>query len=161
MLVTKETSPDDIHGMSAAAGLLTARGGRTSHAAVVGRQMGKVCVVGAEEIKVDLDNRTFSVLDEVIQEGDYISIDGFEGKVYKGDIPVVASEVIQVMQGNMKELASERYLIFSTILKWADSFKRLKIRTNADVPSDAEVAIKFGAEGIGLCRTEHMFFAQR
>ena len=160
MLVTKETSPDDIHGMSAAAGLLTARGGRTSHAAVVGRQMGKVCVVGAEEIKVDLDNRTFSVLDEVIQEGDYISIDGFEGKVYKGDIPVVASEVIQVMQGNMKELASERYLIFSTILKWADSLKRLKIRTNADVPSDAEVAIKFGAEGIGLCRTEHMFFAQ-
>ena len=160
VLVTKETSPDDIHGMSAAAGLLTARGGRTSHAAVVGRQMGKVCVVGAEEIKVNLDNRTFSVLDEVIQEGDYISIDGFEGKVYKGDIPVVASEVIQVMQGNMKELASERYLIFSTILKWADSFKRLKIRTNADVPSDAEVAIKFGAEGIGLCRTEHMFFAQ-
>ena len=160
VLVTKETSPDDIHGMSAASGLLTARGGRTSHAAVVGRQMGKVCVVGAEEIKVNLDTRTFSVKEEVIHEGDYISIDGFEGKVYKGDIPVVASEVIQVMQGNMIEVASERYTIFSTILKWADSFRRLKIRTNADVPSDAEIAIKFGAEGIGLCRTEHMFFAE-
>ena len=160
VLVTKETSPDDIHGMSAASGLLTARGGRTSHAAVVGRQMGKVCVVGAEEVKVNLESRTFSVADEVIQEGDFISIDGFEGKVYKGDIPVVASEVIQVMQGNMKEISSERHLIFSTILKWADTFKRLKIRTNADVPSDAEVAIKFGAEGIGLCRTEHMFFAE-
>ena len=160
VLVTKETSPDDIHGMSAASGLLTARGGRTSHAAVVGRQMGKVCVVGAEEIKVNLDTRTFSVKEEVSHEGDYISIDGFEGKVYKGDIPVVASEVIQVMQGNMIEVASERYTIFSTILKWADSFRRLKIRTNADVPSDAEIAIKFGAEGIGLCRTEHMFFAE-
>ena len=160
VLVTKETSPDDIHGMSAASGLLTARGGRTSHAAVVGRQMGKVCVVGAEEVRVDLASRTFSVADEVIHEGDFISIDGFEGKVYKGDIPVVASEVIQVMQGNMKEISSERHLIFSTILKWADTFKRLKIRTNADVPSDAEVAIKFGAEGIGLCRTEHMFFAE-
>ncbi|MBT6795503.1 pyruvate, phosphate dikinase, partial [bacterium] len=120
----------------------------------------KVCVVGAEEVRVNLESRTFSVADEVIQEGDFISIDGFEGKVYKGDIPVVASEVIQVMQGNMKEISSERHLIFSTILKWADTFKRLKIRTNADVPSDAEVAIKFGAEGIGLCRTEHMFFAE-
>ena len=160
VLVTKETSPDDIHGMSAASGLLTARGGRTSHAAVVGRQMGKVCVVGAEEVRVDLASRTFSVADEVVHEGDFISIDGFEGKVYKGDIPVVASEVIQVMQGNMKEVSSERYLIFSTILKWADTFRRLKIRTNADVPSDAKVAMKFGAEGIGLCRTEHMFFAE-
>ena len=90
----------------------------------------------------------------------YISIDGFDGKVYSGDIPVVASEVIQVMQGNMKERASERYSIFSTILKWSDKFRKLKIRTNADVPEDAEVAIKFGAEGIGLCRTEHMFFAE-
>ena len=160
VLVTKETSPDDIHGMSAASGLLTARGGRTSHAAVVGRQMGKVCVVGAEEIKVNLKTRTFTVDDEIVNEGDYISIDGFEGKVFKGDIPVVASEVIQVMQGNMKEVSSERYSIFSTILKWSDTFKKLKIRTNADVPSDAEVAIKFGAEGIGLCRTEHMFFAE-
>ena len=94
ILVTKETSPDDIHGMAAAHGLLTARGGRTSHAAVVGRQMGKVCVVGAEEIKVDMSKRVFTVDNKVINEGDYISIDGFEGKVYAGDIPVVASEVI-------------------------------------------------------------------
>ena len=160
VLVTKETSPDDIHGMAAAHGVLTARGGRTSHAAVVGRQMGKVCVVGAEEIRVNIENRSFSVGDKIIQEGDYISIDGFEGKVFSGDIPVVASEVIQVMQGNMKELSSERYNIFSTILKWADQFRKLKIRTNADVPNDAATAIKFGAEGIGLCRTEHMFFAE-
>ena len=160
VLVTQETSPDDIHGMAAAHGLLTARGGRTSHAAVVGRQMGKVCVVGAEEIKVDIANRSFSVGNKIIKEGDYISIDGFEGKVFSGDIPVVASEVIQVMQGNMREIASERYNIFSTILKWADSFRTLNIRTNADVPSDAATAIKFGAEGIGLCRTEHMFFAE-
>jgi len=160
VLVTKETSPDDIHGMAAAHGVLTARGGRTSHAAVVGRQMGKVCVVGAEEIRVNIENRSFSVGNKIIQEGDYISIDGFEGKVFSGDIPVVASEVIQVMQGNMKELSSERYNIFSTILKWADQFRKLKIRTNADVPNDAATAIKFGAEGIGLCRTEHMFFAE-
>ena len=160
VLVTQETSPDDIHGMAAAHGLLTARGGRTSHAAVVGRQMGKVCVVGAEEIKVNIKDRNFSVGNKIIKEGDYISIDGFEGKVFSGDIPVVASEVIQVMQGNMREIASERYNIFSTILKWADSFRKLDIRTNADVPSDAATAIKFGAEGIGLCRTEHMFFAE-
>ena len=122
--------------------------------------MGKVCVVGAEEIKVNIKDRNFSVGNKIIKEGDYISIDGFEGKVFSGDIPVVASEVIQVMQGNMRELASERYNIFSTILKWADSFRTLDIRTNADVPSDAATAIKFGAEGIGLCRTEHMFFAE-
>ena len=122
--------------------------------------MGKVCVVGAEEIKVDLSSRSIKVNAKTIREGDYISIDGFDGKVYSGDIPVVASEVIQVMQGNMKERASERYSIFSTILKWSDKFRKLKIRTNADVPEDAEVAIKFGAEGIGLCRTEHMFFAE-
>ncbi len=160
VLVTKETSPDDIHGMAASHGVLTARGGRTSHAAVVGRQMGKVCVVGAEEIKVDLPSRSFKVKEKIIKEGNYISIDGFDGRVYSGDIPVVASEVIQVMQGNMKERASERYSIFSTVLKWADKFRKLRIRTNADVPVDAEVAIKFGAEGIGLCRTEHMFFAE-
>ena len=160
ILVTKETNPDDIHGMAAAHGVLTARGGKTSHAAVVGRQMGKVCVVGAEKIKVNIPARSFSVDEKLINEGDYISIDGFDGKVYSGDIPVVASEVIQVMQGNMKERASERYLIFSTILKWADKFRRLRVRANADVPVDAQIAIKFGAEGIGLCRTEHMFFAE-
>ncbi|GBD39933.1 Pyruvate, phosphate dikinase [bacterium HR37] len=160
ILVRKETSPDDIHGMAASQGVLTARGGRTSHAAVVGRQMGKVCVVGAEEIVVDEESRSFSVGDTVVKEGDYISIDGFEGKVYLGDIPVISSEVIQVIEGKLRPEESEKYRIFSTILKWADKVRKLGIRTNADIPKDAEIALKLGAEGIGLCRTEHMFFAE-
>ncbi|MGH7800327.1 MAG: pyruvate, phosphate dikinase [Thermodesulfobacteriota bacterium] len=160
ILVRKETSPDDIHGMAASLGVLTARGGRTSHAAVVGRQMGKVCVVGAEEIVVDEEKRSFRVGDVVVREGDYISIDGFEGRVYLGDMPVFPSEVIQVIEGTLKPEQSEKYIIFSTILNWSDKVKRLGIRTNADIPRDAKVAVKFGAEGIGLCRTEHMFFAE-
>jgi len=160
ILVRKETSPDDIHGMAASQGVLTARGGRTSHAAVVGRQMGKVCVVGAEDIVVNEEKRSFHVGDIVVNEGDYISIDGFEGKVYLGDVPVIPSEVIQVIEGNLEPEKSEKYVVFSTILKWADKVRRLGIRTNADIPRDAKVAIKFGAEGIGLCRTEHMFFAE-
>lgn len=160
ILVRKETSPDDIHGMAASLGVLTARGGRTSHAAVVGRQMGKVCVVGAEEIVVDEEKKGFRVGDVAVREGDYISIDGFEGKVYLGDIPVFPSEVIQVIEGTLKPEQSEKYIIFSTVLSWADKVRRLGIRTNADIPRDAKVAVKFGAEGIGLCRTEHMFFAE-
>ncbi|HWP91732.1 MAG TPA: pyruvate, phosphate dikinase [Thermodesulfobacteriota bacterium] len=160
ILVRKETSPDDIHGMAVSQGVLTARGGRTSHAAVVGRQMGKVCIVGAEEIIVNEEDRSFHVDDIVVKEGDYISIDGFEGQVYAGDIPVIPSEVIQVIQGTIKPEHSEKYVIFSTILGWADKAKKLGIRTNADIPSDAKVALKFGAQGIGLCRTEHMFFAE-
>ena len=160
ILVRKETSPDDIHGMAASLGVLTARGGRTSHAAVVGRQMGKVCVVGAEEIVVDEEKKGFHVGDVAVREGDYISIDGFEGKVYLGDIPVFPSEVIQVIEGTLKPEQSEKYIIFSTILSWSDKVRRLGIRTNADIPRDAKVAVKFGAEGIGLCRTEHMFFAE-
>lgn len=160
ILVRKETSPDDIHGMAASQGVLTARGGRTSHAAVVGRQMGKVCVVGAEDIVVDEEKRSFHAGGVVVNEGDYISIDGFEGKVYLGDVPVIPSEVIQTIEGNLEPGRSEKYVIFSTILRWADKVRRLGIRTNADIPRDAKVAIKFGAEGIGLCRTEHMFFAE-
>jgi len=160
ILVRKETSPDDIHGMAASLGVLTARGGRTSHAAVVGRQMGKVCVVGAEEIVVDEEMKGFRVGDVAVREGDYISIDGFEGKVYLGDIPVFPSEVIQVIEGTLKPEQSEKYIIFSAVLSWADKVRRLGIRTNADIPRDAKVAVKFGAEGIGLCRTEHMFFAE-
>jgi pyruvate,orthophosphate dikinase len=160
ILVRKETSPDDIHGMAASQGVLTARGGRTSHAAVVGRQMGKVCIVGSEEIVVDEENRSFRAGNVNVKEGDYISIDGFEGKVYLGDIPVFPSEVIQVIEGRLKPEESEKYIIFSTILSWADKVRRLGIRTNADIPTDAKVAVKFGAEGIGLCRTEHMFFAE-
>jgi pyruvate, orthophosphate dikinase len=160
ILVRKETSPDDIHGMAASQGVLTSRGGRTSHAAVVGRQMGKVCIVGAEEIVVDEENKSFRAGDVVVKEGDYISIDGFEGKVYLGDIPVFPSEVIQATEGRLKPEESQKYIIFSTILGWADKVRRLGIRTNADIPRDAKVAVKFGAEGIGLCRTEHMFFAE-
>jgi len=146
--------------MAASQGVLTARGGRTSHAAVVGRQMGKVCIVGSEEIVVDEENRSFRAGNVNVNEGDYISIDGFEGKVYLGDIPVFPSEVIQVIEGRLKPEESEKYIIFSTILSWADKVRRLGIRTNADIPTDAKVAVKFGAEGIGLCRTEHMFFAE-
>lgn len=158
ILVRKETSPDDIQGMAFSQGVLTARGGRTSHAAVIGRQMGKVCVVGAEDIIVKENERCFTINEIVIKEGDYISIDGFEGKVYLGDIPVIPAEVIQAVQGNLEYKNSEKYIIFSTILKWADKARKLGIRTNADTPLDASVAFKFGAEGIGLCRTEHMFF---
>jgi pyruvate,orthophosphate dikinase len=160
ILVRKETSPDDIHGMAASQGVLTGRGGRTSHAAVVGRQMGKVCIVGAEEVIVDEEEKRFHVEDVIVKQGDYISIDGFEGRVYLGDMPVIPSEVIQVIQGNLKPEQSEKYIIFSTILSWADKARKLGIRTNADIPRDAKVAVKFGAEGIGLCRTEHMFFAE-
>ncbi len=160
ILVRKETSPDDIHGMAASQGVLTARGGRTSHAAVVGRQMGKVCIVGAEEIIVDEEEKRFRAGDVLVKQGEYISIDGFEGKVYLGDIPVIPSEVTQVIHGTLEPEKSEKYHIFSTILGWADKVRRLNIRTNADIPRDAKVAVKFGAEGIGLCRTEHMFFAE-
>ncbi len=160
VLVRKETSPDDIHGMAVSQGVLTARGGRTSHAAVVGRQMGKVCVVGAEELIVDEEKRHFKSRDSVVKEGDFISIDGFEGDVYSGDIPVISSEVIQVIEGKLKPEQSEKYAIFSTILKWADKIRELRIRTNADTPKDSKIAINFGAEGIGLCRTEHMFFQE-
>ncbi|MGH7807627.1 MAG: pyruvate, phosphate dikinase, partial [Thermodesulfobacteriota bacterium] len=160
ILVRKETSPDDIHGMAASQGVLTARGGRTSHAAVVGRQMGKVCIVGAEEIVVAEEEKRFRAGDVLVKQGEYISIDGFEGKVYLGDIPVIPSEVTQVIHGTLEPEKSKKYHIFSTILGWADKVRRLNIRTNADIPQDAKVAVKFGAEGIGLCRTEHMFFAE-
>ncbi len=159
VLVRHETSPDDIHGMHAAEGFLTAKGGMTSHAAVVARQMGKVCIAGCDEVDVLPDGKVrFGTL--VLDEGAYISINGFTGKVYAGDIPVVDSEVIQVIQGRMDPKQSEKYEYFTTILKWADAFRTLRVRSNADVPDQAQIARGFGAEGIGLCRTEHMFFAE-
>ena len=159
ILVRHETSPDDIHGMHAAEGFLTAKGGMTSHAAVVARQMGKVCIAGCDEVDVLPDGKVqFGTL--VLAEGDYISLNGFTGKVYAGDIPVVDSEVIQVIQGRMDPKQSEKYGYFSTILKWADAFRTLRVRSNADIPDQAQIARGFGAEGIGLCRTEHMFFAE-
>ena len=159
VLVRQETSPDDIHGMNAADGFLTARGGMTSHAAVVARQMGKVCVAGCESVEV-LDSQTVKIGAKTFREGDYLSINGSTGNVYEGDIPVVESEIIQVIQGKLDPKKSDKYQRFATILSWADSVRRLRVRANADVPEQAKIARGFGAEGIGLCRTEHMFFAE-
>jgi len=159
VLVRQETSPDDIHGMHAAEGFLTAKGGMTSHAAVVARQMGKVCVAGCDGVEVLRDGKV-RMGTMVLSEGDPISLNGFTGQVYAGDIPVVDSEVIQVIQGKMDASQSEKYQYFSTLLKWADNFRTLRVRSNADVPDQAQIARGFGAEGIGLCRTEHMFFAE-
>ncbi|MDH5426753.1 MAG: pyruvate, phosphate dikinase [Nitrospirota bacterium] len=159
ILVRHETSPDDIHGMHAAEGFLTAKGGMTSHAAVVARQMGKVCIAGCDAVDV-LPDGTVQFGTLILSEGEYISLNGFTGKVYVGDISVVDSEVIQVIQGRMDFKDSEKYQYFSKILKWADAFRGLRVRSNADVPDQAQIARGFGAEGIGLCRTEHMFFAE-
>ncbi|MBM4120520.1 MAG: pyruvate, phosphate dikinase [Nitrospira sp.] len=159
VLVRQETSPDDIHGMNAALGFLTARGGMTSHAAVVARQMGKVCVAGCEAVEVT-SATTVKIGGCAFKEGDYLSINGSTGNVYGGDIPVVESEVIQVIQGKLKATQSDKYQRFAMVLSWADSARTLKVRANADIPEQAQIARGFGAEGIGLCRTEHMFFAE-
>jgi len=143
ILVRVETSPEDIEGMNAAKGILTARGGMTSHAAVVARGMGKCCVAGCSDIIVDEEKKEFRAKDVVIKEHDFITLDGSTGEVFKGEIPVVEPS----LSGD-----------FAKIMEWADSFRELKVRTNADTPKDAAIAVKFGAEGIGLCRTEHMFF---
>merc|ERR1711991_410943 len=143
ILVRLETSPEDIHGMHAAKGILTARGGMTSHAAVVARGMGRPCVSGSSEITIDYENKLFKAGDEIIKEGDVITIDGGSGKVMKGLVPTVKPEISGY---------------FSTIMKWADEFRKLKIRTNAETEQDSKTAKDFGAGGIGLCRTEHMFF---
>ena len=159
VLVREETSPDDIHGMNAATGFVTARGGMTSHAAVVARQMGKVCVAGCDAVQV-IDSQTVRIGAKVFHEGDYVSVNGTTGTVYDGDIPVVESEIIQVVQGKLDGKKSEKYQLFATMLSWADSMRTLRVRANADIPDQAKVARGFGAEGIGLCRTEHMFFAE-
>ena len=159
ILVRMETSPDDIHGMSASSGFLTARGGMTSHAAVVARQMGKVCIAGCEAVEVNGDS-SVRIGSVTLNRGDFISINGFDGSVYCGDISVMASEVVQVIQGTLKPEQSERYQYFLKVLQWADTFRALDVRANADVPDQAVVARGFGAQGIGLCRTEHMFFAE-
>ncbi len=143
ILVRLETSPEDIEGMYAAKGILTARGGMTSHAAVVARGMGTCCVAGCGDLVIKEEDRFFAVGDKIVKEGDFISIDGSTGNIYIGLIPTVAAEIT----GD-----------FDRFMKWADEVRHLKVRTNADTPKDAEVAIGFGAEGIGLCRTEHMFF---
>jgi len=143
ILVRIETSPEDIHGMHAAKGILTARGGMTSHAAVVARGMGRPCVSGSGEINIDYESKEFKVGDLTVKEGEIITIDGGTGRVMKGLVPTVKPDISGY---------------FSTIMKWADEFRKLKIRTNAETPKDTKIARNFGAEGIGLCRTEHMFF---
>lgn len=163
VLVRLETSPDDIGGMNVAEGILTARGGMTSHAALVARQMGKVCVAGCGALLVDYKAREIRVegKDLVISEGDYISIDGSTGEVILGEIPTKPSEVVQVLiEKSLNEQEAPIYQIYKQIMKWADEFRILKVRTNADQPDQAANAVAFGAEGIGLCRTEHMFFGE-
>ena len=143
ILVRQETSPEDIHGMNAAEGILTCRGGMTSHAAVVARGMGKPCVSGVGAIQIDYESKEFKVNNLVIKENDILTIDGSTGEVIIGEVATIKPDI----SGD-----------FSTIMSWADNFRKLKVRTNAETPIDTRVAREFGAEGIGLCRTEHMFF---
>jgi pyruvate,orthophosphate dikinase len=159
VLVRRETSPEDIRGMQAADGILTAFGGASSHAALVSRQMGKVCVVGCGALQIDYDKRTVTVGDLVLKEGDFISVDGFTGEVMAGQVATKPSEVIQVLiDKTLKPDQSRVYQQYAKLMEWADAVRKLKIRTNADKPDQATAAMAFGAEGIGLCRTEHMFF---
>jgi pyruvate,orthophosphate dikinase len=158
ILVRDETTPEDFHGIVAARAVLTARGGMTSHAAVVARGMGKCAVVGCKDIHVDVEHRRFKVGDETISEGDWITVDGATGRVYRGDLPTTPSEIVQVIRGTRAARSAPDYQAFARLLGWADDVRRLKVRANADTPHDARIARGFGAEGIGLCRTEHMFF---
>ncbi len=145
LLVRKETNPDDIHGMAVAQGFLTSTGGMTSHAAVVARQMGKPCVVGCEAARVDEENKTLKIGNQLLREGEYLTINGSTGEVFIGKMPLIPPQITPE---------------FRTFMSWVDQVKRLKVRANADIPKDAAQARLFGAEGIGLCRTEHMFFAE-
>ncbi len=147
IMVRSETKPDDVHGMLAAKGIVTSRGGRTSHAALVARQFGKPAVVGLAELNIDINHRQMSIAGEVVKEGDWISIDGTTGEVYSGQIATMIPDIM------------DPWLM--KLLAWADSFRKLGVRTNADTPEDARRARAYGAEGIGLCRTEHMFFEAR
>lgn len=159
ILVRRETSPEDIRGMQAADGILTAFGGASSHAALVSRQMGKVCVVGCNSLNIDYAKSTVTVGDKVLKEGDWISIDGFTGEVIAGQVATKPSEVVQVLiDKSLKPEQSKVYQQFAELMKWADDVRKLRVRTNADKPTEAAAAVAFGAEGIGLCRTEHMFF---
>ena len=159
ILVRNETSPEDLRGMKVAKGILTAQGGASSHAALVSRQMGKVCIVGCKELAIDYHAGTVVCDGKTLKEGDYISIDGFTGEVFAGKVQTQPSEVIQVvLQKTLKPEQSETYLRYAQLMKWVDAARRLRVRTNADQPDQAAEAIAFGAEGIGLCRTEHMFF---
>lgn len=158
ILVRKFTSPEDIKGMNAAQGILTAQGGMTSHAALVARQMGKVCIVGCSALEIDYEKSQMKVNDKIYKEGDYLSIDGFTGEVIEGELPTTPSETMLVLQGKMKPEDSPNYQRFAKLMEWADKYRKMEVWTNADTPKQAELAVMFGAQGIGLCRTEHMFF---
>lgn len=159
VLCRRETSPDDIRGMEAAQGILTARGGMTSHAALVARQMGKVCVAGCEALQIDHGSRMMHVGKTTLKEGDWISLDGSTGEVVQGEVRTLPSEVLQVLlNGTLEPRRSRVYQQFAKLMSWADEVRKLGVRTNTDQPDQARVAMAFGAEGIGLCRTEHMFF---
>ena len=158
ILVRDETTPEDFHGIVAARAVLTARGGMTSHAAVVARGMGKCAVVGCKDIHVDLERRSFSVDGKVIAEGDWLTLDGATGRVFAGDLSTIPSEVVRVTSGALAASQAPLYQSYAELLGWADEVRRLRVRANADTPRDARIARNFGAEGIGLCRTEHMFF---
>jgi pyruvate, orthophosphate dikinase len=158
ILVRDETTPEDFHGIVASRAVLTARGGMTSHAAVVARGMGKCAIVGCKDIEVDLEHRRFSVDGTVVNEGDWLTLDGGTGRVFNGNLPTIPSEVVQVINGTLSPSAAPLYKSYSELLEWADDCRTLGVRANADTPRDARIARNFGAEGIGLCRTEHMFF---
>jgi len=161
VLARTETSPEDVGGMHAARGILTSKGGMTSHAAVVARGMGKPCVCGAESIRIDYGKKTLSAAGKTLSEGDWISIDGTTGEVLEGRIDTRPSDVVKaLLEGDEEASRSLLFQHFSRLLGWADEERRLGVRANADTPHDAGVARKFGAQGIGLCRTEHMFFGE-
>jgi len=160
ILVRHETSPDDIRGMAASEGILTQFGGKTSHAAVVGRQMGKPCVVGCAAIELDYDELKFEVNDNIVCEGDFVSIDGAAGEVMLGDVALGDSEIVAVRKGDLDPADAPLYQYYDRIMTWADEIRKMGVRTNADTPEDSELALELGAEGIGLTRTEHMFFGE-
>ena len=160
ILVRRETVPDDIHGMFVSQGILTATGGITSHAAVVGRQMGKPSVVGAGALEIHEGARKFSVNGRVVKEGDFVSFDGLSGEVKLARVSSKPSEILRVVGGTLKPHESDIYQRFTKLLSWADQVRRMGVRANADLPDQAEIAYAFGARGIGLCRTEHMFFGE-
>lgn len=159
LLVRVETSPEDLRGMIAAEGILTARGGVSSHAALVARQMGKVCVCGASGVQIDYDKKTATIAGQVFNEGDYLSIDGTSGTVYAGQIKTAPSEIIAgLVNGDEAAKATEKFKSYTQLMKWCAQATKLSVRTNADTPEQTRIAVAFGAVGIGLTRTEHMFF---
>jgi pyruvate,orthophosphate dikinase len=161
ILVRDETTPEDFHGIVAARAVLTARGGMTSHAAVVARGMGKCAIVGCKELRIDLERRCFSIDGSerpVVAEGDWLTLDGATGRVFAGDLSTIPSEVVRVTSGALAPSQAPLYQSYAELLGWADEIRTLRVRANADTPRDARIARSFGAEGIGLCRTEHMFF---